>query len=130
MYSRGSAMCLNAMAKAFNTFLIKYEMERIMTDCLFCKLVNGEIPTEIVFQSDTVFAFKDIEPQAPHHILIIPKKHISTLNDLRDEDSGLVSELILTAIQIARELKIDEAGYRTLFNCNEEGGQDIYRQQY
>jgi histidine triad (HIT) family protein len=97
-----------------------------MTDCLFCKLVNGEIPTEIVFESDTVFAFKDIEPQAPHHILIIPKKHISTLNDLETEDSALVSDLVLTAIQIARDLKIDEPGYRTLFNCNEEGGQDIY----
>jgi histidine triad (HIT) family protein len=101
-------------------------MEGDMTDCLFCKLVNREIPTEIVFESDTVFAFKDIEPQAPHHVLIIPKKHIPTLNDLSAEDSGLVSELVLTATQIARELKIDESGYRTLFNCNDEGGQDIY----
>ncbi len=97
-----------------------------MTDCLFCKLVNRQLPAVIVFESDTVFAFKDIEPQAPHHVLIIPKKHISTLNDLRIEDSGLISEMVLTATQIARELKIDASGYRTLFNCNDEGGQDIY----
>ena len=97
-----------------------------MTDCLFCKLVNGEIPTDIVFESDTVFAFKDIEPQAPHHVLIIPKKHISTLNDLGSKDAGLVSEMILIATQIAKVLKIDSSGYRTVFNCNEEGGQDIY----
>ncbi len=97
-----------------------------MTDCLFCKLVNKEIPTEIVFESDTIFAFKDIEPQAPLHILIIPKKHISTLNDLTTEDSALISEMVLTATKIAGELKIDEAGYRILFNCNDEGGQDIY----
>ena len=97
-----------------------------MTDCLFCKLVNGEIPTKVVFESDTVFAFEDIEPQAPHHVLIIPKKHISTLNDLSAEDSSLVSDLVLTATQIAKKLKIDESGYRMLFNCNEEGGQEIY----
>ena len=98
-----------------------------MRDCLFCKLVTREIPTEIVFESDTVFAFKDIDPQAPHHVLIIPKKHIPTLNDLSAaEDSGLVSELVLTATKIARELKIDESGYRLLFNCNAEGGQVIF----
>lgn len=98
-----------------------------MKDCLFCKLVGREIPTEIVFESDRVFAFKDINPQAPYHVLIIPKKHIPTLNDLRaPDDSGLVSELVLTAIEIARELKIDESGYRVVFNCNAEGGQDIY----
>jgi len=97
-----------------------------MTECIFCKLINRDIPTEIVFESDTVFAFKDIDPQAPHHILIIPKKHIPTLNDLTTEDSGLISELVLTAIQIAGELKIDGDGYRTLFNCNAEGGQDVY----
>ncbi len=95
-------------------------------DCVFCKLINRKLPTEIVFESDTVFAFKDIEPQAPHHILIIPKKHIPTLNDLRTEDSELISELVLTATHIARELEIHESGYRTLFNCNAEGGQDIY----
>ena len=98
-----------------------------MRDCLFCKLVTREIPTEIVFESDTVFAFTDIDPQAPHHVLIIPKKHIPTLNDLSAaEDSGLVSELVLTATKIARELKIDESGYRLLFNCNAEGGQVIF----
>jgi histidine triad (HIT) family protein len=97
-----------------------------MTECIFCKLINGDIPTEVVFESDRVFAFKDIDPQAPHHILIIPKKHIPTLNDLTAEDSGLISELVLTAIQIAGELNIDGDGYRTLFNCNDEGGQDVY----
>jgi len=97
-----------------------------MTECIFCKLINRDFPTDIVFESDTVFAFKDIDPQAPHHVLIIPKKHIPTLNDLTTEDSGLISELVLTATQIARELKIDGSGYRILFNCNAEGGQDVY----
>lgn len=97
-----------------------------MTDCLFCKLVNKEIPTEIVFESDSVFAFKDIDPQAPSHVIIIPKRHIPTLNELSAEDSALISEMVLTAIQIAKDLKIDEAGYRMLLNCNDEGGQDVY----
>ncbi len=97
-----------------------------MTDCLFCKLVDKEIPTEIVFESDTVLAFKDIDPQAPHHVVIIPKRHIATLNDLSSDDAALISEMLLTATQIAKDLKIDQTGYRTLFNCNDEGGQDIY----
>ena len=97
-----------------------------MPDCLFCKLANKEIPTESVFESDHLFAFKDINPQAPHHVLIIPKKHIPTLNDLTVENSELISEMILTATQIAKELKIDEAGYRTLFNCNRGGGQEVF----
>ncbi len=97
-----------------------------MTDCLFCKLINREIPADIVFESDTVFAFNDIEPEAPHHVLIVPKKHIPTLNDLTAEDSGIISELILAAARIARELKIDDSGYRILCNCNEDGGQLIF----
>ena len=97
-----------------------------MTDCLFCKLANKEIPTSIVFESKDVFAFKDINPQAPHHVLIIPKKHISTLNDLKSEDSDVIAEMVLTAVKIAKDLKIDQAGYRTLFNCNRGAGQEVY----
>ncbi len=100
--------------------------EQLMTDCLFCKLANKEIPTEIVYESDQVFAFKDVSPQAPCHVVVIPKKHISTINDLGPGDSELIAEMMLTAAKLAKELKIDASGYRVLFNCNPEGGQDIY----
>ncbi len=98
-----------------------------MSDCLFCKLVSGEIPSDVVFESEDVFAFKDINPQAPHHVLIIPKKHIATINDLdTDADAALITQLIFTATRIAKDLKIDQSGYRTVFNCNDQGGQDVY----
>ena len=86
---------------------------------------SGEIPTDVVFESDAVLAFNDIEPQAPKHVVIIPKKHVPTLNDLNSENSGLISELVMAAIQIAKEFKIDVSGFRILSNCNAEGGQLI-----
>ena len=95
-----------------------------MTDCLFCKMVAGDIKPDIVYEDDNVLAFNDIAPQAPTHILIIPKQHISTLNDLEDAELG--GYLLKTAATIAKEKGFAEQGYRTVFNCNKDGGQAVY----
>jgi len=105
---------------------MKIKKEENMTDCLFCRLAAREIPTEIVFESDNIFAFKDIDPKAPYHVLIIPKKHIPTLNDIGEEEKKIMGELLLAAKQIATHLGIDETGYRTIINCNADGGQEVF----
>ena len=97
-----------------------------MADCIFCKLANGEIKTDFVYEDDEIVAFKDINAQAPVHILIIPKKHIPTINDLGKEDTDLTGRLILTGVKIAKEFKELDNGYRMVFNCKEEGGQEVY----
>ncbi|MFQ6615598.1 MAG: histidine triad nucleotide-binding protein [Fidelibacterota bacterium] len=97
-----------------------------MADCLFCRISEGGVPSDIVYETDRVLAFKDIHPQAPHHLLIIPRKHISTLNDLSEEDAPLVGELMLTAKKLASQLGIDRSGYRTVFNCNADAGQAVF----
>jgi histidine triad (HIT) family protein len=97
-----------------------------MSECLFCKFVSGEITPNIVYQDDEVLAFRDINPQSPTHILIIPKRHIPTLNDLTPEDAELVGKLYLTAKKLAEDEGIDESGYRTVMNCNEEAGQSVF----
>lgn len=94
-------------------------------DCLFCKLVAGTIPAKKLYEDDQVMAFHDINPQAPVHFLVIPKRHIATLNDLTEEDSALVGHIVFTAQRLALELGC-EAGFRTVFNCNEQGGQTVY----
>ena len=95
-----------------------------MSDCLFCKMVAGEITPSIVFEDDEILAFNDIAPQAPIHVLIIPKKHISTLNDV--DDALLLGKLMQSAAQLAKNLGIAETGYRTVINCNAQGGQAVY----
>ena len=95
-----------------------------MTDCLFCKMVSGVIKPDVVFEDDKVLAFRDLNPQAPVHILIIPKTHIATLNDL--DDTQLAGHLLQTAVKIAPAEGLAETGYRTLFNCNQHGGQEVY----
>lgn len=97
-----------------------------MTDCLFCKMVNGEIPPDIVYEDDEVLAFNDINPQAPTHVLIIPKKHIATLNDASDEDTQVLGRLNIVAAQLAKKLGFAEDGYRVVMNCNADGGQAVY----
>ncbi|MCW8944217.1 MAG: histidine triad nucleotide-binding protein [Sedimenticola sp.] len=97
-----------------------------MDECLFCKMVAGDIPADVVYQDDDVLAFRDINPQAPVHILIIPKHHISTLNDLTPDDAALIGKLSLAAAKIAKQEGIAEAGYRTLINTNREGGQVVF----
>ena len=93
---------------------------------LFTKIINREIPADIVYENDEIIAFNDINPQAPIHILIVPKKEISTINDIDEEDKGLIGEMFIAAKKIAKDLKIDESGYRTVFNCNEHAGQTVY----
>lgn len=94
-------------------------------DCLFCKIAKKEIPSEMIYEDEQVFAFKDIHPLAPVHVLIIPKKHIESINDLEGSDEGLAGHLILTAQKIARDLKISEEGYKLLFRTGKHGGQEV-----
>jgi histidine triad (HIT) family protein len=94
--------------------------------CLFCRIVSGEIPASKIFEDDEVVAFKDINPQAPLHALVIPKKHIATLNDISPEDAGLVGGLVRRAAAIAGEHGYAARGYRTVFNCNAEAGQTVF----
>ena len=95
-------------------------------DCLFCKMVAGEIQPDTVYEDDEVLAFRDINPQAPTHVLIIPKRHISTINDLQPEDAELVGKLYLVAAKIAKTEGFAEDGYRVVMNCNEAGGQSVF----
>lgn len=97
-----------------------------MDNCLFCKMISREIEPDVVYEDDDVLAFRDINPQAPVHILLIPKRHISTLNDLQPEDAELIGKLSLAAAKVAEQEGIAEPGYRTLMNCNEEGGQVVF----
>jgi histidine triad (HIT) family protein len=97
-----------------------------MTDCLFCKMTNGEIKPNKVYEDEEILAFRDIAPQAPTHVLIVPKRHISTLNDLQQEDAALVGKLYLAAKEVAQAEGIAERGYRTLINCNAEAGQSVF----
>ena len=93
---------------------------------LFTKIINREIPADIVYEDDQIIAFNDINPQAPVHILIVPKKEIATLNDLEAKDQEIVGKMFLTAKKLAVKLNIDKTGYRTVFNCNEHGGQTVF----
>ncbi len=97
-----------------------------MNECLFCKMVSGVIPCDKVHENEHVLAFRDIDPKAPTHILIIPKKHITTLNEINENDQELLGELLLTAKKIAKDEGIDTSGYRTVFNCNSDGGQTVF----
>jgi len=94
--------------------------------CLFCKLAKGEIHSDIVFEDDDVIAFRDINPQAPHHILVIPRQHIATVNDANPEDAALIGKLILAAQRVAKDLGVAEDGYRLVVNCNDHGGQTVF----
>ena len=97
-----------------------------MLDCLFCKIASGEIPSEKVFEDDDVIAFNDINPQAPTHVLIIPRKHIATTNDIAPEDEQVVGKLLTTAAKIAKDRGIDASGYRSVMNCNADSGQLVF----
>lgn len=97
-----------------------------MTDCLFCKMVTGDIPPDKVYEDDEVLAFNDINPQAPVHVLIIPKKHITTLNDADDSDTQVLGKLNLVASKLAKEGGYADDGYRIVMNCNNAGGQAVY----
>lgn len=95
-----------------------------MTDCLFCKMVAGAIKPDVVYEDEEVLAFRDINPRAPIHILVIPKQHVATLNDLNDQQ--LAGKLLLTAAKLAEREGLSEAGYRTVINCNDNAGQEVF----
>lgn len=100
-----------------------------MNDCIFCKIVDKEIPADIVYENDTVLIFKDIKPVAPVHLLLIPKKHIPTFFDLKEEDAGVIGDLHLGAAQVARKLGL-EKGFRLISNCNQDAGQLVFHIHY
>ena len=93
-----------------------------MSDCAFCKIVAGEIPARVLFEDDQVLAFEDLHPQAPQHFLVIPKKHIASLNELTAEDAPVIGHMA----RVAQERGFAEDGYRTVMNCNQQGGQTVY----
>jgi len=97
-----------------------------MADDLFLKIINREIPADIIYETDEILAFRDINPQAPTHVLIIPKEHIPTMNDLDPGHSNLVGKLFLTAAELAEREGIAQDGYRVVMNCNKAGGQAVY----
>ncbi|RKO68075.1 histidine triad nucleotide-binding protein [Desulfofundulus salinus] len=101
-----------------------------MQDCVFCKIVKKEIPAEIVYEDEHVMAFKDIHPAAPVHILLIPKKHISTFFDLTDEDVSIIGRVQLAAARVAKQLNLEEKGFRLVSNCKEDAGQLIFHIHY
>jgi histidine triad (HIT) family protein len=100
--------------------------ERFMSECLFCKIAEGKIPAKLAYQDDTYVAFHDINPQAPTHFLIIPRRHIATLNDLTPEDEVLVGGMFVLAQKLAKQMGIADFGYRTVMNCNAGAGQSVF----
>ena len=97
-----------------------------MSDCLFCKMVAGEIQPDVVLENEHVLAFRDLNPQAPTHILVIPKKHITSINELDEADAPLLGQMYLAAGQVAQQCGISTSGYRTLINCGNDGGQTVF----
>lgn len=97
-----------------------------MKDCLFCKIAAGEMETEFVYQDEKVVVFKDLNPQAPVHLLIVPKKHISDLNNLQPEDSQLIGHIYQVAKKMAVKHEVADSGYRLVSNCGDDGGQTVY----
>lgn len=95
-------------------------------DCIFCKIIKKQIPCEMLYEDDKVIAFNDISPQAPVHVIIIPKKHIDDLNCLKQESSELIGHIFMVAREIAGTLGIAESGYRIVTNCGEQGGQTVH----
>ena len=96
-----------------------------MEDCIFCKIINKEIPSTIVYEDEEIIAFRDVNPLAPVHILVIPKKHIASLVKLTSEDEALVGRIYTVINKIAKQEKIDEKGFRVVVNCGEDGGQAV-----
>lgn len=97
-----------------------------MSDCLFCKICAGDIPADVIHETETTLAFRDINPQAPTHVLVIPRRHIATINDLGEQDRSLIGDMFLTAQHVATEAGIADAGYRTVMNCNRAAGQTVF----
>jgi histidine triad (HIT) family protein len=97
-----------------------------MKECLFCGIAKGDIKAAIVHDSPEILAFRDINPKAPVHIIVIPRKHIERISDITERDSGLIGKLFLVAKDLAHENNIDASGYRVVANCNKDAGQEVY----
>jgi len=95
-------------------------------DCLFCKILSGDIPADIIYESESTIAFRDINPQAPTHVVIIPRRHIATINDLEDRDRETIGNLYLAAKEIAADEGLSDPGYRVVMNCNAGAGQSVF----
>jgi histidine triad (HIT) family protein len=95
----------------------------VKMDCIFCKIIAGQIPTEILYQDEEIIAFRDIKPLAPVHLLIVPRKHVPSLNDMKEGDAALVGRMVSVASRLAAEQGIADRGYRLAINCGKEGGQ-------
>lgn len=96
-----------------------------MEECIFCKIAKGEIPSKKVYEDDKVLCFEDLNPQAPVHVLLIPKKHIKSLNDVSDDDADTLSHMMLVVKEIAKKMNMYENGYRVTINCGKDGGQEV-----
>lgn len=96
-----------------------------MNDCIFCKIIKGEIPSNKVYEDEEILAFKDINPAAPIHILVIPKKHIASLIEIEEEDEKIIGKIYKVINQIAEKQGIDKKGFRVIVNCGEDGGQEV-----
>ncbi len=95
-------------------------------DCIFCKIIKGEIPAKKVYEDENTFAFRDINPQAPTHVIVVPKVHVERISDVTVQNAKLVSDMILAANSIAIQERCDKSGYRLVINCNDDGGQTVY----
>lgn len=102
------------------------EHHESQTDCIFCKIISGDIPSEFLFEDEALVAFKDINPIAPVHLLIVPKKHIRSINDLTPDDGALGSHMIMTGKDLAVKTGMDKSGYRLFFNVEKGGGQEVF----
>ena len=96
-----------------------------MEECLFCKIIRKEIPADIVYEDEEIIAFKDIQPAAPIHILVIPKKHIESINEIKQEDESLIGRIYIKIQEIAKQQGVDATGYRVIVNCGKDAGQEV-----
>ena len=101
-----------------------------MEDCIFCKIINKQIPSSIVYEDDKVLAFNDIKPEAPIHVIIVPKMHIASVNELTPENAAVVGDIHLAAQKIAAKLNISDRGYRLINNCGADAGQTVFHLHY
>lgn len=121
--TKGKDKLLHRINELYNRVFNQIGM---LMNCLFCNIVKGEIPATVVFEDTDILAFRDINPQAPTHILLVPKKHIATVNDAGMQDKGLLGAMILGAKKVAAAEGLSEDGYRLVFNINSGGGQEVY----
>lgn len=97
-----------------------------MSECIFCKIGSGEIKSDIVYEDGSLVGFRDLQPQAPTHVLVIPKRHVTTMNDITESDSKLLSDMLQACRKIAQDENLSQKGYRIVINCNEDGGQSVF----